>query len=66
MHNRLDWGREDYPGTKSRKRMCAKRQQGTIVSGKVKGRTEGEKQQVVQVQNPYSKKNRQKVEGKSK
>lgn len=46
--------------------MCAKRQQGTIVSGKGKGRTEGEKQQVVQVQHPYSKKNRQKVEGKSK
>lgn len=45
--------------------MCAKRQQGTIVSGKGKGRTEGEKQ-LVQVQNPYSKKNRQKVEGKSK
>lgn len=25
MHNRLDWGREDHPGTKSRKRTCAKR-----------------------------------------
>lgn len=26
----MDWGREDYPGTQSRKRMFVKRQQGKI------------------------------------
>lgn len=30
MRKRLDWGREDHPGTKSRKIMHAKRQQGKM------------------------------------
>lgn len=44
MHNRLDWRREDHPGTKSKKKTRAKRKQGKIESGwKGEGKQGGRK-----------------------